>query len=80
MLDTRQPHLDGGATLADLYDLLYMPANLLKAHQALDRAVDRAYRGKKFSNDRERVEHLFGLYAKLTTPVIAETKAKKRMR
>ena len=32
------------ATLADLYDPVAMPAPLLKAHQALDRAVDRCYR------------------------------------
>ncbi|MEI7940413.1 MAG: type IIL restriction-modification enzyme MmeI [Verrucomicrobiota bacterium] len=29
------------STLADLYDPLMMPTPLLKAHQQLDRAVDR---------------------------------------
>ena len=28
--------MDGGSTLADLYDPLTMPGDLLKAHQALD--------------------------------------------
>jgi len=42
------------ATLADLYDPLTMPAPLLKAHQALDRAVDRCYRPEPFASDRHR--------------------------
>ena len=41
---------------------LYMPPDLLKAHQHLDALVDKAY-GKKFANDAERVAHLFDLYA-----------------
>ncbi|MBX3176263.1 MAG: class I SAM-dependent DNA methyltransferase [Candidatus Hydrogenedentes bacterium] len=65
VLDARQPHLDNGATLADLYDPLYMPAPLLKAHQNLDRAVDRCYRKEKFETERERVEFLFGLYEEM---------------
>ena len=43
-----------------------MPARLLKAHQALDRAADRCYRQEKFETERERVEFLFGLYEVLT--------------
>lgn len=66
VLDARKPYLDDGATFADLYDPLYMPAPLLKAHQALDRAVDRCYRKEKFNTERERVEFLFGLYEELT--------------
>ena len=42
-----------------------MPAPLLKAHQMLDRAVDRCYRKEKFETERERVEFLFGLYENL---------------
>ncbi|MEO7344813.1 MAG: type IIL restriction-modification enzyme MmeI, partial [Methylotenera sp.] len=38
MLDARAEHVN--ASLADLYDPLTMPANLLKAHQVLDKAVD----------------------------------------
>ncbi|MDE2497565.1 MAG: hypothetical protein KGK35_07005, partial [Xanthomonadaceae bacterium] len=40
MLGARAPFPD--ATLADLYDPLSMPPALVKAHQALDRAVDAA--------------------------------------
>jgi hypothetical protein len=64
------------ATLADLYDPLAMPPELVKAHANLDRAVDLCYRPQPFQNDRQRVEHLFALYEKLTAPLIAP--AKKR--
>jgi hypothetical protein len=43
-----------------------MPAPLLKAHQQLDRAVDRCYRPEPFPSDRHRVEYLFALYEQLT--------------
>jgi hypothetical protein len=59
VLDARQSHLDNGTTLADLYAPLYMSAPLLKAHQNLDRAVDRCYWAGKFERERERVEFLF---------------------
>ena len=60
-----------GATLADLYDPDVMPADLRKAHRALDAAVDKLYRPAPFASDRERVEHLFGLYQKLVAPLAA---------
>ncbi len=67
VLDERAKHLEKGATLADLYDPVTMPPALAKAHAALDRAVDRAYRPAPFETERARVEHLFGLYQTLTT-------------
>ncbi len=69
VLDARAAH--PGATLADLYDPDVMPADLRKAHRALDLAVDRLYRAEPFESDRERVEHLFGLYEKLVAPLTA---------
>jgi hypothetical protein len=66
------------ATLADLYDPLTMPAPLLQAHQALDRAVDRCYRPEPFESDRQRVEYLFALYEKLTAPLVVAAKPKRR--
>jgi hypothetical protein len=66
-----------GATLGDLYDPDLMKAELRKAHRALDLAVDKLYRGAAFSSDRERVEHLFGLYEKLSSPLTAQPKGKK---
>lgn len=80
VLDARQIHLDKGATLADLYDPLTMPSPLLKAHQALDRAVDRCYRSKPFASERERVEYLFKLYEEITTPLLSSASPSKTRR
>ena len=67
VLDARDAHPT--SSLADLYDPDTMPANLRKAHAALDTAVDRLYRRAPFDSDRDRVEHLFGLYEKLVNPL-----------
>lgn len=64
VLDTRKPYLDKGDSLADLYDPLTMPADLRKAHQKLDKAVDRCYRAQPFKDERERIEFLFQEYEK----------------
>lgn len=53
-----------GSSLADLYDPLAMPPALMKAHQALDKAVDAAYRSTPFTSDSQRMEFLFELYNK----------------
>ncbi len=66
------------ATLADLYDPLAMPPTLVKAHADLDRAVDLCYRPQPFENERQRTEHLFFLYEKLSAPLIAPTKRSRR--
>lgn len=66
-----------GQTLADLYDPLAMPKALREAHKDLDRAVDKCYRSAPFTGERQRVEYLFELYQKLTTPLTAETAGKK---
>ncbi|MGO1344642.1 class I SAM-dependent DNA methyltransferase [Chromohalobacter japonicus] len=60
ILDARAIHSD--ATLADLYDPLSMPAELRKAHEANDKAVDAAYGRRKFKGEAERVAFLFELY------------------
>jgi hypothetical protein len=66
------------ATLADLYDADVMKPELRKAHHALDAAIDKLYRGAAFESDRDRVEHLFGLYEKLITPLTAQLGGKRR--
>lgn len=64
VLDARAAH--SGATLSDLYDPLTMPTNLLSAHHALDRAVDRAYGiTKPFPSESARLEFLFQHYESL---------------
>ena len=76
VLDARAAHSD--ATLADLYDPDLMPPNLRRAHQALDRAVDRLYLNAGFASERERVEHLFMLYEKARTPLESGLKENSR--
>ena len=76
VLDARAAHPT--SSLADLYDPDTMPGNLRKAHRALDAAVDRLYRKQPFESDRDRVEHLFGLYEKLVNPLAGAEKANKR--
>ena len=51
-----------GESLAALYDPTTMPPALARAHQALDRAVDRCYRPQPFPSELARLEFLFGLY------------------
>ena len=65
-----------GASLADLYDPLAMPPVLMKAHQALDKAVDAAYRSTPFTSDSQRMEFLFELYNKYNAQLF-DTKKKK---
>lgn len=60
VLDTRAKYPD--STLADLYERNTMRPELLKAHHALDRAVDACYSKKSFKSEPERLEFLFGLY------------------
>ena len=69
------------STLADLYDVDAMPPRLRRAHHDLDRAVDRLYRSAAFSGDRDRAEHLFGLYERLVAPlVVAASQPSRRSR
>lgn len=67
VLDARIAHPT--SSLADLYDPDTMPGNLRRAHNALDAAVDKLYRAKPFASDRDRVEHLFGLYEAMIAPL-----------
>ena len=62
VLDARDNYSE--STLAELYNPLIMPADLKRAHQRLDRSVDRLYRHKRFESERERVEHLLRMYEK----------------
>lgn len=76
VLDARAQFPD--ATLADLYDPLAMPPELVCAHQALDRAVDAAYGKKSFASEAERVAFLFERYQAITSllPAIATKKSR----
>lgn len=65
------------SSLADLYDPLAMPPALMKAHQALDKAVDAAYRSAPFTSDSQRMEFLFDLYNKYNATLFDSKKKKK---
>ncbi|MEM8992207.1 MAG: DNA methyltransferase [Pseudomonadota bacterium] len=54
------------ATIADLYDPEKMPDDLRAAHDRNDEVLERIYMGRRFRNDTERLEHLFGRYTKMT--------------
>ena len=64
-------------SLADLYDPLTMPPELVKAHTNLDKAVDLAYRPQPFINEAKRMEFLFELYEKYTADLFTTEKVKK---
>ncbi|MCC6721541.1 MAG: class I SAM-dependent DNA methyltransferase, partial [Bacteroidia bacterium] len=65
-------------SLADLYDPLTMPKELLKAHNELDKAVDLAYRSQAFTSEANRMEFLFELYEKYTADLFTKEKVKKK--
>ena len=62
VLAAREPFLTT-RTLAQLYNPLAMPPELLKAHKALDALVDKAYGLQPNCTAAERVAFLFKLYA-----------------
>lgn len=65
VLAARSNH--AGASLADLYDPLVMPADLRKAHRELDKVVDLAFGASKpCESDEERLRILFDNYARMT--------------
>lgn len=71
ILDTRALYKE--SSLADLYDPLTMPPDLLKAHQKLDKAVDKAYGCSKIKNDSDRMKLLFEMYEELVEGNILAT-------
>ncbi len=74
VLDVRAKYqnTDSGenCSLAVLYNPETMPPDLMKAHQELDRAVDKCYGKTSFKNERERIEFLFALYEQYTKPLL----------
>jgi len=81
VLDARAKFPD--SSLADLYDPLTMPPELLKAHQTLDRAVMKLYKFKQDMSEPAIVAALMEMYQKLTvlpTMIPEEEMKKKRTR
>jgi hypothetical protein len=52
---------------------------LVKAHQRLDKAVEKAY-GREFDDDAERVAYLFELYQKLNAELFVDTRKRGKGR
>ncbi len=55
-----------------------MPPDLVKAHQQLDKAVDRCYRPQPFTSESQRIAYLFELYDKYTSGLLAGVKKKSK--
>ena len=64
ILLAREAHFP--ATIADLYEVGKIPADLREAHERNDGVLERIYVGRRFRNDTERLEKLFELYTKMT--------------
>lgn len=65
VLDARALHPE--RSLAEHYNPLAMSPELVKAHDALDREVDKAFGApRKLTTERQRQELLFVSYAELT--------------
>lgn len=58
------------SSLADLYDPNSMPPSLRKAHEALDKAVLKAFGMKPSLSDNEILTRLFGLYEEQTAGLV----------
>jgi hypothetical protein len=54
-----------------------MPPELVKAHQKLDKLVERIY-GRIFTNDEERVAFLFERYQQINNLLLTKTKKKTK--
>jgi hypothetical protein len=75
VLKVRERYPD--SSLADLYDPLTMPTDLVHAHQELDKFIESCYRPLPFSSEAKRMEFLFELYEKYTADLFTKEKVKR---
>jgi hypothetical protein len=75
ILTIRENYLD--SSLAILYNTNTMPKELLKAHEELDKAVDKCYGRQTFNTEMERLKFLFTQYKNLIEPLLAVPKKRK---
>ena len=68
ILLAREAHFP--ASIGELYNPDEMPADLVAAHDHNDEVLERAYIGRRFRNDTERLEKLFALYSNGSDPAI----------
>jgi hypothetical protein len=76
ILIARENHFP--ATIAELYNPETMPENLRRAHEQNDEVLERIYIGRRFRNDTERLEKLFGLYTKIAVDTAKVAPSKTR--
>lgn len=72
VIDIREEYFSKGSSLADLYDPNTMPSDLIKAHEAVNKAVDKCYRDAPFTTEPKRMEYLFNLYEDYTATLFTE--------
>jgi hypothetical protein len=77
IFEIRKKYIVSGSTLANLYDPAIMPIDLLKAHQNLDKLIDKCYRDAPFASEPKRIEFLFELYEKYTADLFTVERKKK---
>ncbi len=78
ILDARA--LYPNSSLATLYDPVTMPSELHKAHEANNKAVDKAYGYTGADDDASRVAFLFKKYEELTSILPSPSVKKKRIK
>ncbi|MFB9151668.1 class I SAM-dependent DNA methyltransferase [Roseovarius ramblicola] len=66
ILLAREAHFP--ASIGELYNPDEIPADLVAAHDHNDEVLERAYIGRRFRNDTERLEKLFALYSHVSDP------------
>ncbi len=76
VLDARAAYPE--SSLAAMYNPLITPPSLVKAHNELDKAVDRAYRSQPFTSETKRIEYLFELYDKYTAGIFVKVKKSRK--
>lgn len=81
LLHAHALRLAAEASLANLYDPLAMPAQLLRARQTLDHAVDCTGCSATSARARGRVELPFACYEPVTAPLapVAATATRRRV-
>ena len=65
VLDRREELTKQGQSLADMYDSMMPDAKLMKAHEKLDKAVDKLYQKSGFSSDEARLDFLASKYEEM---------------
>ena len=61
-IDRARKEAGFGRSLGDLYSPKTMPADLRRAHEALDETMERVFGARRYRADADRVEHLLQLY------------------